>query len=174
MSKETNAALAVGGGAALLAAIALMKTGATPASAATTVGLDEPTTQLLVAIAQGVVDIETAIASLGSGVGGGQGWPPNTEHITALRVPITALNRGHQLPAIDIPDGFQLLMRGWPTNANIIWVAGSELECVNINTAYPLLPNDIVGYGIKNAEAIWVSGGAVGDFVVITVEQRQR
>ncbi len=176
MGKEINAALAIGSGAAILAAIALVRKGASPAQASQELNLDEPTTELLVAIAQGVISIETAIASLGDTGGGigGPGWPPNAEHVMATRIAITALNKGHQLPSIAIPDDFQILLRGWWANGGIIYVGGSESESVNINTTWPLLPNDIVGYRIQNANTIWISGTTVTDSLVLTVEQRQR
>ena len=174
--KTANAALAVGSVGAIAAAIALIKKGAAPAQAASHVGLDQVTTELLIALAQSVGNIETLLGSPdGNGAPGvSQGYAPNCEFITAMRVQITALNTGHQLPNITVPDDFNLLLRGWPTNGGIIYLAGSERECVNVNTAWPILPNDMVWYRVKNAEAVWVSGTAVGDFIVLTVERRSR
>ena len=154
------------------------------------VTFDEATMELLVAIAQTSADISQlltqALALGGVSDQPGQinlqvaGYPPNTESMTATRVQIVALGRHYQLPDIAVPDGFTLQLKGWPANLGTIYVGNSQGTVTNINQVWALIPNEAIGYGVKNARALYVAGIAppggasiVGDWVAITVEQRR-
>lgn len=114
-----------------------------------------------------------AIHAISIPPGGVGGVVPNTSGITSFRMVCPAAATAYQLPDCSIPDDFQLLIKGWPTNAGLIWVGGAQLECININQVWPILPNEQVGYKVSNANAIWVSAVVAGDIVVCTVEQRR-
>jgi len=177
------------GGAALVAAaiaIAQKKVQAAPGSGLVT--LDAETMQLLIAMAQTSADIEQLLTQVLVGQPGQPGslnlqvagYPPNTESITATRVRIAALSTPYKLPDIAVPDGFILQLKGWPANGGTVYVGHSQATVTNINQVWPLLPNEAIGYGVKNAKELYVSGiappvgfGAVGDWLAITVEQRR-
>ena len=101
------------------------------------------------------------------------GYPHNVDTIQVIRMSILAANTPYQGPALVIPDGFVLVIKAAPTNAvgNFVFIAPSAGESVNINQSWPLVPNEWVSFGIKNAESIWFSGSSAGDFVLFTVER---
>ena len=167
-------ALVVGSAAAIAAAIALPKKTASAKSSGI-VSLDEAAINLLIAIAQGIENLNQSFQNLIPGEPGQmviQGWPPNTDNVEIARIGIAALNTAYQLPDIIVPDGFTLLVKAWFTNAGIIYVARSDPDARNINQVWPLIPNDFVGVNIKNANRLFLSGTAVGDFATLLVEQR--
>ncbi len=165
---DDKTALAVSATAAIAAAIALLKTRPATTAPSSVVALDEAALNLLIAIAAGIEDLNQNIL-----VGGvGQGWPPNCDNVEIARIPITALATATRLPAIAVPDGFTLIIKAWPTNAGIIYVARSDPDARNINQVVPLIPNDFVGFNIKNADKLYISGTTVGDFATVLVEQR--
>ena len=173
-----KAGVVLGGAALVTAAIALLKE--RPAYAAEgTVTLDEATMSLLIAMAQTGADLEQLVQQIIGSLEGGevtltvQGYPTNTESIATTRLLIAALNTPYQLPDIVVPDDMELQLKGWPTNAGLIYVGNSRATCTNINSVWPLLANEAIGYRVKNANRIFVSGTVAGDWLAITVEKRK-
>lgn len=175
-----KAGIVIGGAAAVMAAIALAKERVALAAPNGVITLDEVTMKLLIAMAETSADIEELVDLIASKLTGQdiditvQGYPDNTESIIATRVQIAALATPYQLPVIVVPDGMALQIKGWPTNGGIIYVGSSRATCVSPNQAWPLLANEAVGYFVKNAEKLFISGTAIGDWAAITVEQRRR
>jgi len=126
--------------------------------------------EALAVIAQQQADMLAAVLAISIPPGG---VVPNTSGITSFRLVCAAAATPYELPDCSIPDDFQLLIKGWPTNAGLIYVGGAQLECTNVNQVWPLLPNEQVGYKVSNANSIWVSAVVAGDIVVCTVEQRR-
>jgi hypothetical protein len=131
--------------------------------------------QLIVALAASSEEIRTTVLAilqaLGTGGGGGQGWPANTDAITSLRVAVAVT--GTQLPFIAIPSGMSLVIKAWTLNPGWIQVGATQAECQNVNQSFPLLPNEVVTYQIENAEKIYIAGTVAGCFACLTVEQRR-
>jgi len=185
MAENRNAGKAgvvLGGAALVTAAIALVKNQAARAAPKNgeVFSLDQATMDLLVAMAQTSADLEELVNQIRSSLGVGegvtlqvQGYPPNADGIISGRVLIAAVNAPYQLPDIVIPDDMHIQIKGWPTNAGIIYVAGLRTSATNINQVWPLLANEAVGYREKNANSIFVSGTVAGDWAVYTVEQRR-
>ena len=180
------AGLVLGGTATVLAAIALARTQVAKATPGDSQIVNEAITELLIAMASTNVDILNAIQSIfipSPSDGDGevtffqnirvQGFPDNTQTMIATRVVIEALNTAIELPDIPVPNGFELQIKGWPTNGGLILVSNSRPGATNLNQSWPLLANEAIGYAIQNADELWVSGTAVGDIVVLTVEQRR-
>ena len=140
--------------------------------------------EILGMIAQGmditVSQLEQIIEAIGGiSTGGGpiqvQGYPNNVPGIIVARVQITALGLGIQMPDIPVPNGFTVLCKGAPTNVGVVYTGGSQNEAVNIETAWPLLPQENIRYAVTNINQIYAGGIAaggsvVGDFVICTVE----
>ena len=183
MAQNRNAGKAgvvVGSAALIAAAIALIKDRQVKAAPGEQLILDEATLNLLMALAQSSADLEETVGQILASIGGGegvtlqvQGYPPNTEGIISGRVAIAAVGTPYQLPDIVVPDDMIFQVKGWPMNAGIIYVGGTRTSATNINQIWPLLANEAIGYRIKNADGLYVSGTAVGDFAVYTVEQRR-
>jgi hypothetical protein len=169
-----NTGKAVLGGAALVSVAILLAQNKVKAAGGGAVTLDAETLQLLIAMAATSADIEQLLNQIIGQAGQIQvaGYPLNTRTAISVRVRIPALNTSYPLPDIEIPDGFALQIKGWPTNGGIVYIAQSDSAARNINQVWPILPNEAVGYFIKNAKALYVSGTVIGDSCVVTVEQR--
>jgi len=133
--------------------------------------------ELLVAIAQStdrvdgnVLEIINAISQLAIST---QGYVPNADSMVATRIACPVANTPYRLPYIIVPHDMQLVLLGWPLNTGWIQVGCSPAECTNINQSFPLLRGAVAGWRVKNAECLYVSAAAAGDFVVLTVEQRK-
>ena len=100
---------------------------------------------------------------------------PNADGIQTRTVVINQANRPIQLPSMDIPDGFPVVVKAWPNppNTGRIYVAESKAYCLDINYVTPLRPGEFVSYYVKNASSIWISGTVAGDRVTITSEKNQ-
>lgn len=122
-----------------------------------------------------LVELLAAIKALTPGEGGpgGIGYPPNTDSFQVIRLPIALATTAYQGPDMAIPNGFVLVVKSAPTNApaGYVRVAPTGPDSININSSWPLVPNEFVYYGIKNANALWFSGTVAGDFVFFTVER---
>ena len=99
------------------------------------------------------------------------GWPTNADSISALRVAIPVA--GVRLPYIAIPSGMSLVIKAWALNPGWLQVGASIAASTNVNQSFPMLPNEIVGYQIQNANQIWVAGTVPGCFACLTVELRK-
>ena len=102
-----------------------------------------------------------------------QGYPPNVDDVEITRITINALVTAYQLPDIAVPDGFTIVIKAWPTNAGLIYVARSAPDARNVAQVFPLLPNDFVGEAVTNADVFYISGTAVGDFASVLVGHRK-
>ncbi len=181
--KTSQTAVTISVGAAVVAAIALLQKRAQAAAPGQVFNLDEETMKLLIAIAQASGNIDTntlaALAKLQDiidkiGVGGGQGWPPNTNGTRTFAVLCPAAATPYPVPDMEIPDGMALLIKNSPANAvaALIFVAKTPAECTNPNSSWPLVWNESIPYLVKNANAFYVSTNIAGSIVVFTAEQR--
>jgi hypothetical protein len=131
--------------------------------------------QLIIAIAASSNkiddDIQQVIQELSTLAINVQGWPQNTESLTSLRVAI--LVTGTQLPSITIPSGMSLVIKAWALNPGWLQIGASLAECANVNQSFPLIPSEIVGYQVQNADQIYIAATAAGCFACLTVEQRK-
>ncbi len=97
------------------------------------------------------------------------GWP-NAESVQSASIIIRAVNTPYQLPSMPIPDGMAVIIKSWPSNGGFIYVAASRPEVLDINRVYPLQPGEFIGYKVRNANSLWISGTLVNDLVIITAE----
>jgi hypothetical protein len=160
-------------GAAIAAAYAWSKQHQ-PADAI--VRLDQTTIDLFIAMAQGIENINQTLGSGESGEPGAvtmQGYPKNVDDIEINRIQIGALNTAYQLPDIQVPNGFNLVIKAWGNNAGIIYIGKSAPDVLNINQVFPLWPNDFIGEAVTNAKMFYISGTAVTDSVSLFVGHRK-
>jgi hypothetical protein len=173
MSDKTGkAALVVGTGAITLAAAALTKSITTAANS----GIDSETIALIQKLNEQVAELNQSIQSLSSGENDNlyiQGYPPNVNDIQICRIVIAAINTSYQLPDIDVPDNFQLVIKAWPTNAGTIYVGKSDTEARDLNQVYPLVGNDSIAEAVTNANLFYVSGTNVNDCISVFVGHRK-
>lgn len=102
----------------------------------------------------------------------GIGYPPNANGIKITTATLTSLTEPTQLPSISIPEGFKLIIKASPLNTGTIYVLDNSAGSGNLNVSYPLIPGDVLGMAINNANLIYISGTVVGDSVICAVEQR--
>ena len=177
-----KAAIVVSSGAAIAAAAAWLSSRKAAAKENGEVTIPAELMELIIAIAQSVDNVDQDMDTLISALTGQdvniqvQGYVSNTETITANIVQCPVANTAVQLPYIPVPDDMQLFIKAiGPFGPNPGWIriAGSAGECVNATQSFPLLPNETVGYRVKNAEALFISATVANCFVAITVEQRK-
>jgi hypothetical protein len=165
-------ALATGGTfAALLYNILTKKPGTVPGENGV-FHLDEEVMQILAGIAVTEQAILDEIKSLLI-PGGVQGFPANCRGFTTFQVPVPAALTPRQLPNFEIPEGFSLVVKSHPLNAvgTIMYVAESQPDVLNVNTAWPLLINESLGLAVTNSSALWVAASGVSVLCCV-VEQR--
>jgi hypothetical protein len=183
-NKAAKAALGVSAGAAIVAALAFLKKTASAAPGNGEGGggafqIPEEMWNLVIAIAQSGVDIETALGDLAQKLSdlaiNVQGYPPNAEGISSYRFECANANQAYQLPDLEVPDGFPLTLLAWNLNppGSYVLVGRSAAEATNINQGYPLFPGATKDYFIKNASSLFVSAPAVPSYIVVTAERRR-
>ena len=182
---KSNAPLVFAGGAAVAAALLAWRSRSAQAANGNVV-LDKATMDLLAAIAAACGDIDLSMAKLddilaaltqGGGNVPGQGWPANRSGIRCATMPLAAATTGYQLPVQPVPSGFTVLVKGYPTNAGLVFV-GEDLSYVtNIpaggagGSVWPLLPNEGIGFQVDDVSRIWVAAATAGDMVSWAVER---
>ena len=160
--------------AAIASGIALLRSGKAAAASGT---FPPELIELLIAIAQSAdntdKDMDVLLEAVRNLTLDTRGWVPNADGISCGREQVQALNSSRQLPHLVVPDDMEIQLKGWPANGGVIYVASSDPEAKNINSVWPLLPNEAIGYRIKNLNEIYFSGTAVLDWVCWTVEARR-
>lgn len=174
MAEDRNARVAatLSTGAAIGLAIALINSRRVEAGQPV---IPDEVIQLIIAIADSSENIKTStqdILHTLETLGIGQGWPANANSITSLRVAITPIT-GMQLPSIIIPSGMFLVIKAWPINPGWIQVGATAAESGQINSSWPMLPNEVVWYQVQNADEIFIAATVAGCWACLTVEQRK-
>lgn len=102
-----------------------------------------------------------------------QGFPANTQGTRSFSELCAVANQGYQGDDMAVPEGMSLLIKSYPTNAaaSIVRVASSVSDATNPNSSWPLLPNEAVGYQVKNANQIYVSASIANSIVIFSVER---
>ena len=121
------------------------------------------------------VALEKLLNKPSGGGGSGYSFPANTESIQIVRIPITVANTAIKGPDLIVPDGFYLVIKSDPTNpaGSFVYVGESSSAVININLAYPLVPNEAISYGVTDANVVYISGSAAGMFVLFTAEKKR-
>lgn len=99
---------------------------------------------------------------------------PNADTIQNASVPLQIAGVAYQLPDMPIPDGMSVLIKSWPKNGGYVYVGATKPDATDPSKCWPLQPGEFVGYRIKNANALWVSGTVAKDLVIISAEKNQR
>ncbi len=163
--------------AAIASGFALIRSGKVAAAPGAPGTIPVEVIELLVAIAQSAdntdKDLDALLQEVRNLTLQAQGWVPNADGISCGREQVQALNTSRQLPHLVVPDDMEIQLKGWPANGGVIYLASSDPEAKNINSIWPLLPNEPAGYRVKNLNSIYFSGTAVGDWVCWTVEHRK-
>jgi hypothetical protein len=102
-------------------------------------------------------------------------YPPNADYPLSGRIQLVAARSPMNLPNVAIPDGFEIAIKSWPANpvGGYINVGKSRADVLNQDESWPLIPNESISYGVKDAKELWVSATAGPAWVCWTVEQRR-
>jgi len=102
-----------------------------------------------------------------------QGFPANMPGIRSFAKLCAVANQAYQGDDMVVPEGMSLLIKSYPTNgaASIVRVASSQADSTNLNSSWPLVPNEAVGYQVKNANQIYVSASIAGSIVIFSAER---
>jgi hypothetical protein len=174
--KSAKTALGISTVAIIAAAIAASKkAGAAPPGGQIT--LPPEFVQLIAAIAASSDDIDSnllkAIDEISKIAINVQGFPPNALGIRSFSKLCVVANQAYQGDDMVVPEGMSLLIKSYPTNAaaSIIRVASSPADATNLNSSWPLLPNEAVGYQVKNANQIYISATIANSIVIFSAER---
>jgi hypothetical protein len=169
MADAEKTALFISSGAAIAAAWALLSSKKVQAE-----GTDEALMNLLVAIAQNSqAELDVTNQILNRMDGGGAGYPPNSKTLLVGTVQcIVAMNAVNIIPEYVVPDNMHLVLKSHPNNAagSILYIAESAGNATNIQTAWPLIPNETVRWKVKSTNLIWVASNIVPTLLCYTLE----
>ena len=103
-----------------------------------------------------------------------QGFPPNALGIRTFAKLCAVANQAYQGDDMAIPEGMDLIIKSYPTNpvGSLVRVASSQSDATNINSSWPLVPNEGVAYQVKNANEIYVSASVAGCLVIFSAERK--
>jgi hypothetical protein len=173
-NRTAKAAVTISAGAAITAALALL-TGKSKAAQNGTI--PDELLQLVISIAQSAdnidTDMDTLISKLGDAGISVQGYPKNCNGIQSVRVFCTVVGQVYQLPSMDIPDGFPLMLKAWPLNTGLIYIGEDQSAANNPNRVTALNRSETTSIYVTNAKYIWVSGTFAGDSVSLLAEKRK-
>ncbi len=102
------------------------------------------------------------------------GFPPNQRYTRTFRVVCGVPGTPVQFPTCIIPDGMALVIKGYPTNTNFVYVGASSNSARNRNSSYPLSPNEVLRYFITEAHELYLDAAIANESVICTVEQATR
>ncbi len=166
--RDALAILAAGGAGAIIASLLSHK----PAEGAPGVELPE---DIVTALAALVANSSTTVDQLQQilsvlGVTGAVGQNPAEIVIFTIRPPL--INTPVQFPEYLVAYDKDLIIRAYPANVGNIFIGNTAAESVNINSAWLLAANDIVGWKIHNTKQLWCSCTVAGDGIMCTAERR--
>jgi hypothetical protein len=176
-NRTAKAALGIGTAGAIAAAISLLRnTKAAPPGGE--VQIPEELWNLIIAIAGSLnnvdADLDSVIAAIEAlSIGGGRGWPENTNSARSFGIQCVAVNTAYQANDMEVPDGMFLAIKSSPLNAvgSIIFVARSRADCLNVNSSWHLALNESISYQVKNASTFYVSSNLAGSLALFSAEQ---
>lgn len=174
--RKAGVALAISIPAAIAAAVALTKK---VQAAGGELVIPKEFWDLIIALASsaGTIDnsIQKVIQELAKLTINVQGFPANARGTRSFSIVCTVANQAYQGNDMIVPEGMSLLIKSYPTNAvgSLVRVASALSDATNINSSWPLMPNEAVGYQVQNANEMYVSGTAVGLLVIFSVEKAE-
>ena len=103
------------------------------------------------------------------------GFPPNARGIRTFTRNCAVANQAYQGDDMVVPEGMSLIIKSYPTNPvlSLVRVASAQSDATNINSSWPLMPNEAVGYQVQNANQIYISATVAGLLVVFSVEKAE-
>lgn len=104
-----------------------------------------------------------------------QGFPANARGVRTFTRNCAVANRAYQGDDMAVPEGMSLIIKSYPTNpvGSLIQVASALSDATNVNSSWPLMPNEAVGYQVQNANQMYVSSTVAGLLVVFSVERAE-
>ena len=84
---------------------------------------------------------------------------------------VTADGIAEQLPALAIPDGFNLVVRALPGNSDNIYLGKSKADAENADERLTYSKGNGLSLGVSNANLVWVDAAVSGEGVDYWVEQ---
>lgn len=183
MAAGITTAAAIAAALGWLAAIKIKKAEAAPPDEVPEIpeipGIPEELVALIIAIAASADAVDTNTAATIDAIKalaleGGLGWPPNAPGIRSFAKVCIAAAQFYQGDDMAVPDGMNLLIKSFPTNAvgSLIRVASTPADCTNPNSSWPLIPNEPVAYAVKNANEIYISSNIAGSIAIFSCERK--
>jgi len=92
----------------------------------------------------------------------------NVNNIYTFKHVIGSANTPEPLPSQENADDFDVVVKALFANAGTIYIGGSNAQAKN--QGFSLRSNEVVSYGVKNCENIWVMASVAGEGVEVTCE----
>ncbi|GAG35907.1 unnamed protein product, partial [marine sediment metagenome] len=104
-----------------------------------------------------------------------QGFPANARGTRSFSIVCAVANQAYQGNDMIVPEGMSLLIKSYPVNpvGSLVRVASAQSDATNLNSSWPLMPNEAVGYQVQNADQMYVSATVAGLLVVFSVEKAE-
>lgn len=131
-----------------------------------------PLLQAIVAGMGIIVDDLSSLKDAIAAISPGSVWGENADYVSTVRIQCVAANQTYPVPSMIVPDGFDILVKAWPTNAigSLIFVITNPAP--NQNACYPLIPNESIRLKIKDSGKIYLFSNVAGSQATVSVEQR--
>lgn len=100
------------------------------------------------------------------------GSPSNTKTGIIDTIPCPVAQRPYQLPGYNVPDTMALVIKADPTNAVASFIYVSFSKSIDSAHLWPLVPNESMGWRVKNGGMLYISTNVAGSSAIVTVEQR--
>lgn len=176
-------AAAVGAGSLLGTALGLfLGRQAKAAPSEGEVSLDEAAMAAILAIAQDAQDIHNIVEQLGAVPGllaaiadalGAEGLSlENPNNFVAFPVLVSVPGTPQQAPEHRVPYKTKVLIKAQWWNTNMVYIARSVAEVIDIHSRYYLLRNETIALEIDSTRHLFVDAAVAGEGVVCIVEKR--
>lgn len=95
----------------------------------------------------------------------------NPAEIMSQRKLVPTVGTAVQLPPVDIPYDYALVIGALSTNTGTIRVGNSKVEAEDSTLGFPLLAGESVSYKIRQLSQLWIDATVSGEGVIWTVEK---
>lgn len=83
---------------------------------------------------------------------------------------VTTPGTAEQLPSMDVPAGYKLVVEALPTNAGNIFLGNSQANAESTSKRVTKKPDTHISLQVDNANKVWVDAANAGEGVQFFVE----
>lgn len=91
-------------------------------------------------------------------------WTPGQKNVTSA-------GTAEQLPNVEVPDGFEFVVKAKVDNTSYIYYGNSKANAEDSSKRATLSPDESMAFRITNANLIWIDAAISGEGIEYIVEQ---